>query len=131
MTASQTHAIGTLIGFDITVPDAEPLRDFYASVIGWKVEPFAMEGYDDYFMKSPATGDTVAGVCHARGENADLPPRWLAYVVVEDLAASMQRCTEQGGSLVTGVKGSEVETRYCVIRDPAGAELALMQLGEG
>lgn len=128
MTTSQTHALGTIIGFDLTVPDAEPLRDFYAAVIGWQPEPFDMGGHADYFMKSPSTGDIVAGVCHARGENADLPPQWLAYIVVEDLDASMRQCVEMGGTLLTGIKGGEGETRYCVIRDPAGAMLALMQM---
>ena len=77
MTAPQTHAAGTIIGFDLTVPDAEAVRDFYAAVVGWQPEPFDMGDYADYFMTSPATGDTVAGVCHARGGNAGLPPQWL------------------------------------------------------
>jgi predicted enzyme related to lactoylglutathione lyase len=88
-----------------------------------------MGNYADYFMKSPVTGDTVAGVCHARGENADLPPQWLVYIAVEDLDASMRRCVENGGTVLTEVKGSEGDSRYCVIRDPAGAVLALMQPG--
>ena len=82
-------------------------------------------------MKSPATGDVVAGICHARGFNADLPPQWLVYVAVDDLDASLRRCTEHGGALLTAVKGGEGSPRYCVIRDPAGAVLALMEQGTG
>ena len=130
MTGPQTHAVGTIIGFDLTVPDAETVRDFYAAVVGWQPEPFDMGDYADYFMKSPATNDTVAGVCHARGGNADLPPQWLAYIAVDDLEASMRHCAENGGTVLTQVKGSEGGSRYCVIRDPAGAVLALMQLGD-
>ncbi len=129
MTTPQTHAVGTQIGFDLTVNDAEAIKDFYAAVIGWTSEPLAMGGYDDYFMKSPVTGDVVAGVCHARGGIADLPPQWLAYIVVDDLQASLDSCVERGGDVLTEIKGSEGESRYCVIRDPAGAVLALMQMG--
>lgn len=129
MSTPQSPAVGTLMGLDLTVPDAESLRDFYASVIGWTSEAFDMGGYADFFMKSPETGAAAAGICHARGVNADLPPQWIAYIVVADLDTSLARCQELGGALVTEIKGSEGEARYCVIRDPAGAVLALMQLG--
>ena len=130
MTTPQEYASGTMIGFDLTVPDAESIRDFYAAVVGWEPEPLDMGGYADYFMKAPSSGEPMAGICHARGVNADLPPQWLTYIVVEDLSASLQRCTDRGGTQVTGVKGAAGEQRYCVIQDPAGAYLALMELGK-
>jgi predicted enzyme related to lactoylglutathione lyase len=129
MTSAEPQKPGAIIGLDLTVPDAEAIRDFYASVIGWESEPFDMGGYVDYFMKAPDGETHVAGICHSRGVNADLPPLWLTYVLVEDLEASLQRCTEGGGSLVTPIKGEVGQYRYCVIRDPAGAHLALMEAG--
>ena len=129
MTPPPEHEPGTMIGFDLTVPDAESIRDFYAAVVGWEPEPLDMGGYADYFMKAPGSGATVAGIVHARGENADLPPQWLTYIVVEDLEASLRHCTERGGTRVTDIKGAAGEQRYCVIQDPAGAYLALIELG--
>jgi molybdenum cofactor cytidylyltransferase len=129
MSESAKQPMGTMVGFDLTVPAAETVRDFYAKVIGWIPEALDMGGYSDYFMKSADTGQIVAGVVHARGVNADLPAQWLTYIAVPDLEESMRRCLEGGGTLVTGIKGSE-GGRYCVIQDPAGAVLALMQLGE-
>jgi hypothetical protein len=126
---AEKQAPGTIIGFDLTVPNAEAIRDFYAAVVGWRPEPFDMGGYADYFMKTPDGEQVVAGVCHARGENADMPPQWLTYVAVENLDASLQRCLEGGGTIVSATKGDETQGRYCVIRDPAGAYLALMQTG--
>ncbi len=128
MADSQDRAPGTIVWFDLTVPDAENVRDFYASVVGWRSDPVDMGEYADYVMKTPASGEAIAGVRHARGENADLP-QWLTYVVVANLDASLQRCTENGGSLISAIKSSEGDGRYCVIRDPAGAVLALMQIG--
>lgn len=129
MSDPQHHQPGTIIGFDLTVPDAEAIRDFYAAVVGWRSEPFDMGGYADYFMQAPESGQTVAGIVHARGENADLPPQWLTYIVVDDLDASLERCRDGGGTVVTAVKGGDGGARYCVIQDPAGAFLALMQMG--
>ncbi|MFT5143902.1 MAG: putative enzyme related to lactoylglutathione lyase [Rhodothermales bacterium] len=58
-------AAGTVTWFDLTVPDAARLRDFYAAVVGWKPEPVKMGDYDDYTMTVPGTGDPATGVCHA------------------------------------------------------------------
>lgn len=126
MTDPNTQPIGTVGWFDLTVPDAEGIRDFYRAVIGWQPQALGMGGYDDYVMMN-ADGTAVAGVCHARGVNADLPAVWLAYVMVEDVEASARRCTEGGGTLLTPIKGPADGSRYCVIRDPAGAVLALLQ----
>jgi predicted enzyme related to lactoylglutathione lyase len=119
---------GAAVWFDLTVPDAAQVRDFYASVVGWEPEPLDMGGYSDFIMKSPA-GAGVAGVCHARGDNADLPAQWLTYVVVPSLEASLERCRAGGGEVVTEIKGLGGTQRYAVIRDPAGAYMALMQIG--
>ena len=53
----------------------------------------------------------------------------VCTIPVEDLDASLQRCKEGGGTIVTAIRGNEGEGRYCVIQDPAGAYLALMQTG--
>jgi hypothetical protein len=128
MSAPARPAPGSVAWFDRTVTDAPGIRDFYAAVVGWRTEEFDMGDHADFNMLVPESGAAVAGVCHAVGVNADVPAQWLAYVVVTDLDVSMARCTERGGSVVAGPKG-EGNGRYCVIRDPAGAVLALMEVG--
>ena len=118
---------GTIAWFDLTVPDTEQVRDFYAAVVGWGASPLAMDGgYHDYVMTPAASGEGVAGICHARGVNAGLPPYWLPYILVEVLDASLAKCAELGGSLVAGPHGP-AGGRYGVIRDPAGAYAALIE----
>lgn len=121
--------LGSVIGFDISVPDADGLRDFYRAVIGWGCTGLDMGDYEDYFMTVSPGNETVAGICHARGINADLPPVWLAYVSVPDIDAAIVAVRANGGETVTPVKGDPGSWRYCVIRDPAGAHIALMQAG--
>jgi uncharacterized protein len=117
---------GTIVWHDLTVPNAEPVRDFYAAVVGWKPEPVDMKGYDDYNMVSTGSGEPVAGVCHARGVNAKIPPQWLIYVTVADLDASLRSCTALGGTVVDGPRSMGTQ-RFAVVRDPAGAHLGLIQ----
>lgn len=117
--------IGSIAWHDLTVPNADQVRDFYREVVGWKAEKVCMGAYHDYSMVTPA-GECVAGVCHAKGPNADAPPQWLAYLVVADVDHSAARCEELGGEVLTAPR-SLSGGRFCVIRDPAGAVCALWQ----
>ncbi len=116
---------GTIIWHDLTVANADGLRDFYADVTGWEPSSVAMGDYNDFNMNSKTTGQPVAGICNARGSNAELPPQWLIYITVEDVAASASKCEALGGKVIVGPKGMGTYGRYCVIQDPAGAVAAL------
>jgi predicted enzyme related to lactoylglutathione lyase len=111
---------------DLTVEDAATVRGFYEAVVGFESSPVDMGGYSDFNMLAQGSTEPVAGVCHARGSNADLPPAWMVYFTVEDIAASAARCEELGGDLVVPPRGLG-GGRYCVVRDPAGAVCALYQ----
>lgn len=129
MSVESPRVPGSLVWFDLTVPNATTMRDFYSAVVGWQNEPLDMGEYSDFMMKTSGnSNDTpVSGICHARGVNADLPPVWLIYISVTDLDASIERCLELGGAVVAGPKGDISSGRYCVIRDPAGAISALIE----
>jgi uncharacterized protein len=127
MAPAPSPEIGTLLWTDLTVPDAEAVRDFYAAVVGWSHTPIEMKGYSDYQMNNPATGDAVAGICHARGVNAGLPAQWLLYFRVADIDKSIAQCTQHGGILLVQPKAMGAYGRFCVIQDPAGAVVALLQ----
>ena len=121
---------GMILWHDLTVENAEAVRDFYAGVVGWRPSPVPMNGYDDFNMSVGEGGEAVAGICHARGPNAEIPPQWMTYVIVENVDQSAARCRELGGTVVVGPKGMGSHGRYCVIRDPAGAVLALFTPAE-
>jgi len=61
---------------------------------------------------SAADGRVVAGICHARGENAGLPPVWLVYITVADLDESLRRCVEGGGAVRVVPQGMGGMGRY-------------------
>jgi predicted enzyme related to lactoylglutathione lyase len=122
--------IGKIAWTDLSVPDAEGLRDFYSQVVGWTADPVSMGEYSDYSMAPPGRGDPVAGICHARGVNADLAPVWLIYIVVQDLEASLKACVQGGGEVLVGPKSMDPGSSYAVIKDPAGAVSALFQVAE-
>ena len=81
--------------------------------------------YVDYNMLG-GDGTPVAGICHARGVNLGLPPVWMIYLPVGDLAESLRRVEGEGGTVIKAVKGKDGEYVYAAVRDPVGAYLALM-----
>jgi uncharacterized protein len=119
-------SIGTIGWIDMTVDDATATRDFYEKVVGWKAEDTDMGDYCDYTMMSPADGEAIAGICHARGSNADLKGGWLIYIIVENVDASAKIVVDNGGSLLVEPRGLS-GGRFCVIKDPNGATAALYQ----
>ncbi len=76
---SESVEVGKIGWIDMTVADAPAVRDFYQAVVGWETDEVDMGSYSDYVMKMPATGDSVSGVCHARG----------SFCVVEDPGGSV------------------------------------------
>ena len=120
--ADTTGKIGWI---DMTVDDAQGLRDFYKAVAGWGHEDVSMGDYADYSMTTPG-GAAVSGICHARGSNADLPGGWLICITVDDVEASAAACTAHGGEVIVPVRGI-AGGQFCVIRDPADATAALYQ----
>ncbi|REJ76450.1 MAG: VOC family protein [Acidobacteria bacterium] len=119
---------GCISWLDLTINDASASRDFYRRVIGWSVEDVEMEDkgerYADYNMLG-GDGNPSAGICSARGVNLGLPPVWMIYLPVGDLAASLKRVEEEGGKVIKPSRGTDGEYAYAVVQDPVGACLAL------
>jgi predicted enzyme related to lactoylglutathione lyase len=108
------------------VTDANPIRDFYAEVAGWQPQAVSMGEYEDYNMLPEDGEQPSAGICHARGKNAALPPQWIIYITVKDLDQSIDRIRALGGEIID-VRRQDDSTGFCVFRDPAGAVAAVFQ----
>ena len=121
--------VGCISWLDLTVSDAPATRDFYRQVVDWSVQDVEMEDaserYADYNMLGD-DGSPAAGVCHARGVNLGLPPIWMIYLPVGDLAESLRRVQEGGGKVIKATRGSDGHYAYAAVQDPVGACLALV-----
>jgi predicted enzyme related to lactoylglutathione lyase len=127
MTQSEAPVPGSIGWRDLTVDPAQAaaVRDFYCAVLGWTVEEIDMGGYSDFAMLDGA-GRPVAGICHARGSNAGMPPQWILYVHVQDLDAALEAAAAAGGRVVVPER-SLGEARFAVAEDPSGAVVGLYQ----
>ena len=120
--------VGCIYWLDLTVPDASATRDFYREVVGWSAQDVEMRDggarYADYTMLAE-DGKPAAGICHARGVNAGLPPVWMIYLPVGDLAESVRRVEQEGGTVIKTMRGEDGKDVYAAIQDLAGVYFAL------
>lgn len=122
------NEIGKIVWQDLTVDNAKEVKDFYSEVVGWNSSGVSMGAYDDFNIIKPGGDDSepVAGICHRRGSNENLPPQWLIYVMVKSVNQSVEKCKALGGKIVDGPR-SMGNYQFAVIQDPAGAYMALME----
>lgn len=126
----EDSSLGTIAWLDLTTAHTEQTLAFYQQVVGWHPQAVEMDGYQDFAMSPSKDGEPVAGICHARGPNIDLPAVWLPYFLVADVEQAVTNVTALGGTLYTQIK-TMGKDRFVVIKDPAGAACALYQKGKG
>ncbi len=127
MSENNSKQIGAISWVDLTVENAEAVRDFYREVVGWNSTGLSMGDYEDFVMTSPGDEKGVAGICHARGENKNVPSQWLIYLTVENLDKSVASCTALGGKILSEPRNAGDSGRFCVIQDIAGAVVGLFE----
>ena len=119
---------GQFFWSDLTVPDATSLKEFYKEVIGWQEQEVPMkdneETYADYAMTTD-DGAAVSGICNQRSVNKNIPPQWIMYVNVDNVAESLEKVLQLGGKLIAESKKKDGSYNYVIVQDPVGAVFGL------
>ena len=116
---------------ELNTTDVDKAKKFYGQLFDWKLEDVAMgpggppgllasEGR--YTMIKPGTG-TGGGMLKQPVPGA--PSFWLAYVAVDDVAASTQKAKSLGAKIMLDVTEVPGAGWMSVIIDPVGAALGL------
>jgi len=104
--------------------DIAKAKTFYSKLFGWKLKDMPMPGGDSYTMIEVGEG-TGGGMMKAQPPGS--PPRWQAYVGVEDVAASTRKAKELGAKVMMDKTEISDVGFMSVIVDPTGAAIALWQ----
>ena len=106
---------------ELNTNDVNKAKAFYGKLFDWKLED----------MQSPGGGYTMIHVGEGTGGGlmknpiAGAPSFWLAYVLVDDIAASTQKAKSLGATVMKDVTEIPNIGSFSVIVDPTGAHLAL------
>ncbi|MDR3692502.1 MAG: VOC family protein [Fimbriimonas sp.] len=104
-----------VVFFEIGCADSAATREFYASLFDWKITPSPSSSLID-------PGEGIQGHITSLGHE---PHQYtIFYVQVDDVAASIEKVKELGGSLIVGPIPIPAGT-FAWIRDPGGNTIGL------
>ena len=115
-----TLANGKICYLEIPAIDIASSADFYKSVFGWNIRKRG----DGSIAFDDATGE-VSGTW-VLGRPAATAPGLLVYVMVDNVAATLEVIVSRGGEIVQpiGADAPEITARFS---DPAGNVIGLYQ----
>lgn len=124
---------GSFVWDELVTTDVSGAEAFYAAVTGWGAKGW--EGDAMAYTLFTAGDAQVAGLM-ARPAEMQSPPAWIAYVNVDDIAATVVKAKKLGGMVHAGPFPVPTIGQIAVIGDPQGAVLGLIQpdmsgMGEG
>jgi uncharacterized protein len=71
-------------------------------------------------------GLPIIGLGERNAEYADLPLQWMPHIQVADVAASVQRALDLGGSELMHAKDDDGQSQWAVLLDPNGAAFGII-----
>jgi uncharacterized protein len=106
---------------ELQTSDVNRAKDFYTRMFDWRLED--IPGMD-YTMINVGEG-TGGGMM--KNAVPEIPSHWLAYVQVDNVAASTEKAKSLGATIVKEVTEIPDIGWFSVMLDPTGAALALWQ----
>lgn len=114
--------VGGIMSADIAVPEHDRVVCFYARVLRTGENPLWREDLTNNH------GRPVIGVGAQSAEYSDLPLQWMPHIQLADVAKSVERALELGGSEVMHGKADDGTSQWAVLLDPNGAAFGLIPL---
>jgi predicted enzyme related to lactoylglutathione lyase len=123
--SEDTFAPGMPCWTDLSVPDLDQARAFYAAVAGWDIPPGDPE-FGGYTIAA-AAGQAVAGIGPIMG---DASSAWTLYFASQDADATQAAIVGAGGTVLLPAGDIGDVGRMLIAADPAGAVFGVWQAGQ-
>jgi uncharacterized protein len=121
-----SHTPGTFSWTDLSTPDPEGAKRFYAGLFGWEAEdsPIPEEAGGGVYTMLLVNGKSAAAISAAREGQMTA---WTSYITVDDVDATARRAGELGGTVLAEPFDVLEAGRMAVVQDPTGGVFALWQ----
>lgn len=118
---------GHFVWYELTTTDPEAAKAFYASVVGWGLRDASMPGaaYTLFTAGEASVGGVMGLPPDARRMGAQ--PRWIGYVGVDDVDATVERIARLGGAVYVPPTDVPDVSRFAIVADPQQAPFALFK----
>ena len=108
---------------ELNSTDVAKSKAFYSKMFGWKLEDVQMPDMT-YTMIDVGEG-TGGGMLKQKMPGA--PSMWLAYVLVDDVAAATKKAKSLGATIMKEVTPVPDMGLFSILVDPTGAHIALWE----
>ncbi|MGD9958669.1 VOC family protein [Nocardioides sp.] len=127
MTKFDSYAQGTPCYVELTTPDQQGSKAFYASLFGWEVAEMPVDDEGGYYVTAAVQGDAVCGIGGQPPALSGHPAFWSVYLAVDDVDAATAKVAPAGGTVEAGPFDVMELGRMSAIQDPTGARVSLWQ----
>src|SRR6185436_18419595 len=119
-TMSNADPRGKFVWHELLTADTAGAGAFYPKVVSWKSQPWDKDPSYTLWM-------TKAGPIGGVANLEDGSGRWLAYVGVEDVHATVAQAKSMGAKVIKDVTDMPETGTYAVLNDPQGGEFAVFK----
>jgi len=112
-------ATGEFCWETLVTRDVARAKSFYGALFGWKAEDAPMPVF--------SVDGTPEGMVADFQKAETMPPAWLTYVVVDELAAARDRAAALGGTILVPQVDVPTVGSFALVADPTGAVLGLFE----
>lgn len=103
--------------------------EFYKQLFGWTLEQSKLTSirYEEIQMGGKAVGGMME-INEGWGENwQEIPSDWMSYIAVDDVAESVKKIKENGGSIRVAPFDAPGVGKMAVVADPSGIAFSVIQ----
>jgi hypothetical protein len=118
----------TFIWNELLTVDEAGAREFYRELFGWHCREVDAGSFGIYTLFQ-IDGRDVAGMMRPTAHDyaGSPPPRWIAYIAVDDASEIATRVRTLGGTVLEGPDDVPGVGRVCMFTDPTGALVYVIQ----
>ena len=111
---------------ELATANVKAAKDFYGKLFGWEFTEHEMG--DSTYTMIRKKDHHFAGIWQIpKGQEKDIPPHWMAYVLVENVDDSLEKARKNGATIIKPTSKAGDFGLFAIIQDPTGAHLALWQ----
>ncbi len=128
-TASADHFPGKLVWADLFTSNPDGATKFYTGLFGWTTEEIDQKGQPYTIFSN--NGQPVAGLAPHTAGKENLGSRWIGYVSVTDIKATVELAKQNGGVVHGKLRKFPDRGFEAIIADAEGVPLGLLQSSSG
>ncbi|KTC74320.1 glyoxalase/bleomycin resistance protein [Legionella birminghamensis] len=113
---------------ELATPDVKAAKEFYSKLLGWQFTEHDTGDMIYTFINTQAKGEeAIGGIWGIPKERNEIPPHWMSYIAVDNVAETLKQATDLGATVKMPVTPVGNIGLFAIIADPTGAHIAFWE----